>query len=658
MHRCEGMGIGFDEPAPWRGWEQHGGSARSVPTAARLAPAVGATGVWFPKARSWLALDSPLELLSPLSVLRVTFAFGALAFTLVGCLGSTTWGDVVAAASVGVCTFAVWVLLLGIDDIGPRACRLLSAFWTSAVAILVVVDRSGRTAAVLGFLLVPSAVFVSLFFGLRIVLWQIGLASLALWLALSTDRGVTAGLVLALVAVTAMATAPLAVLLVSRASRRSGLVDPETGLSNGPGLAAAVGDLAGRPVVVAAVSLSGIGECREALGHPPAADLVRRAVEQLGAIKPSGARIGRVEGDEVVVVVDRDALGPDGDDGGGPVGTAGDALARVLVAAISTGRYLVGGIEVSLRAHVGLAESPTDGDRLADLIRRASLSAGRAVRLGVPSCAWDGDRDAMTVEDLSLLAALRGALTGGGLSLAYQAQFPPGSGAPVSVEALVRWDDSARGRIPPDRFIVLAERTGLIDRLTRWVVTEALDAQVRWRASGTDLPVSVNVSAKNLADPGLPRWVIEALDERGLPASCLTVEVTESAVTDADQARAVLGPLRDHGIRISMDDFGTGFTSLSALPELPLDELKIDQGFVRRSTTSPADEAIVAVTCDLGHRLGLTVVAEGVEDADTEAGLAAHGVDLLQGYHLAPPVSEAELLAHVGAGAVPWRGPA
>jgi EAL domain-containing protein (putative c-di-GMP-specific phosphodiesterase class I) len=120
----------------------------------------------------------------------------------------------------------------------------------------------------------------------------------------------------------------------------------------------------------------------------------------------------------------------------------------------------------------------------------------------------------------------------------------------------------------------------------------------------------------------------------------------------------VLGPLRDHGIRISMDDFGTGFTSLSALPELPLDELKIDQGFVRRSTTSPADEAIVAVTCDLGHRLGLTVVAEGVEDADTEAGLAAHGVDLLQGYHLAPPVSEAELLAHVGAGAVPWRGPA
>jgi len=624
------MGIGLDDPATWRGWEQDRGTARRVPTAARLGSTGPVSDGWFPHARSWLALDGPLELLSPLAVLRVNFAFGSLAFTLVGCLGASSWRAALAAVVVGACTFALWLVLLGLGEIAPNPCRLLSAYWTSAVAVLVVVDRSGATAVVLGFLLVPSAVFVSLFFSLRIVLWQLGLASLALWLALSAGRGPGPGLLLALVAVAATSTAPVAVLVVARASRRSGLVDPETGLPNALGLAAGSGDRAGRSAVVAAVGLSGVGECREALGHQAAAELLRRAVEHLGRIVPAGARIGRVGGDEVVVV---DASG-----------TPGESLARMLVAAISSGRYLVGDLEVSMRAHVGLATSARDGERLADLIRRASLSAGRASRLGVPICTWDGDRDAMTVDDLTVLASLRHALGGTGLSLAYQPQFAGGDGVPASVEALIRWEHPDRGPIPPDRFIGLAERTGLIDRLTRWALAEALDAQVRWRAVGVDLPVSVNVSAKNLADPGLPGWVIEALDERHLPAASLTVEVTESAVTDPDQARAVLGPLRAHGVRISMDDFGTGFTSLSALPSLPLDELKIDQGFVRRSATSPADDAIVATTCDLGHRLGLTVVAEGVEDAALESRLRAHGVDLLQGYHLARPLAEADLL--------------
>jgi len=653
------MGLGLNEPAAWRGWEQHRGTAkRTVSASRRDAPGGVPTG-WFPGARSWITLDGPLELLSPLSVLRVVFAFGVASFTLVGRVGSTGRADAVASVVVGACTFVIWILLLAADSIGPTACRLLSVYWTSAVAVLVVVDRSGRSAAVLGFLLVPSTVFVSLFFGLRVVAWQLGVASLALWLALATGRGPWLGLLLALVAVSAMATAPVAVLLVSRASRRSGLVDPETGLPNALGLASSFAG-AEPSVVVAVVALGGVGECREALGYRAASELLRRAVEYLGRIVPAGARIGRVEGDEVVVVVDR-STGPATDDDTpgavGPDGSAGADLAGVLVAAISTGRYLVGDLEVSVRAHVGLAESPKDGDRLDDLIRRASRSARRAARLGVPSCGWDGDRDAMTVDDLTMLASLRRALSGTGLSLAYQPQFAGGSPTPVAAEALIRWDDPVRGRTPPDRFIGLAERTGLVDQLTRWVVTEALDAQVRWRDAGVELPVSVNVSAKNLADPGLPRWVIEALEVRRLPAGCLTVEVTESAVTDADQARAVLGPLQDHGVRISMDDFGTGFTSLSALPDLPLDELKIDQGFVRRSAGSPADDAIVATVCELGHRLGLTVVAEGVEDAELESRLLAHGADLLQGYHLARPLAEPELLALVARGSATTAGP-
>ena len=228
-------------------------------------------------------------------------------------------------------------------------------------------------------------------------------------------------------------------------------------------------------------------------------------------------------------------------------------------------------------------------------------------------------------------------------------KFSSATRAPVSVEALIRWERDGGRPVSPERFIPLAERTGLIDRLTRWVVEEALDAQVRWRVAGLEMPVSVNISAKNLADPGLARWVVDALDVRGLPYTCLTVEVTESAVTDRDQALTVLHPLRDLGVRISMDDFGTGFTSLSALPDLPLDELKIDQGFVKRSLGSKADDAIVATICDLGHRLGLTVVAEGVEDAAIESRLIAHGADLLQGYHLARPTDEISLLERVRA---------
>ncbi len=375
-HRPERAGaVARVGAGPWDG------EAASWPRA-RLDSAGEVPGGWFPRTRSWLALGSPLELLGPLSVLRVNFAFGALAFTLLGCLGATTWGDVTAAVAVGACTFAIWVLLLGLDGIGPNPCRLLSAYWTTAVAVLVVVDRSGRTAAVLGFLLVPSAVFVSLFFGLRIVLWQLGLASIALWLALSTGHGSALGLLLALVSVAAMATAPVAVLVVSRASRRSGLVDPETGLPNGLGLSSAGTGSSGH-VAVAVVSLGGVGECREALGYAAAAELLRRAVEHLGRVVPVGARIGRVGGDEVIVVLDRPTAPTPGSGESLPY-PDGEALARALVAAIGTGRYLVGDLEVSMRAHVGLAESPKDGRRLEDLIRRSSLSAAprRPARCG------------------------------------------------------------------------------------------------------------------------------------------------------------------------------------------------------------------------------------------------------------------------------------
>jgi len=598
-------------------------------------PGVRSDG-WFPSARSWLALGAPIELLSPLAVLRVLFGAGVVGFALVGRVGSGGGGPAVVASAIGIATFVVWVVLLAKRTIAPSACRLLSVYWTAAVATLIVVDRSGQSSVVLGFLLVPSTVFVSLFFRLRVVLYQLSVAFLALWAAFTTGHGASTGLVMAVLAASAMATAPFTVLLGARASRHSGLVDPETGLRNALGLAEQLGPRVEAGTCVAVVALDGVGDCREALGYAAGAELLRRTIEDLGRALPTGARIGRVDGDELVVIAPAA--------GSTPRPVTGEDLARRLGEAVTHRRYQIGDIELSVRPHVGTSQAPDGGGQLPDLLRRSARAARRATALGLPWSSWSGERDAMTAEDLSLLADLRQAVRQGALRLAYQPQFAPGAAAPASAEALLRWERPGSGPVPPDRFIGLAERTGLIPDITRWVLDEALDAQERWRAVGVELPVSVNVSAKDLADPGLTDRVLGALAARALPSSCLTLEITESAVTDADQATAVLGPLRAHGVHVSIDDFGTGFTSLAALPDLPLDELKIDQKFVRSCITSPADDAIVATICDLAHRLGLVVVAEGVADDAIAERMVVHGIDLLQGFRLARPLDEGALL--------------
>jgi EAL domain-containing protein (putative c-di-GMP-specific phosphodiesterase class I) len=186
----------------------------------------------------------------------------------------------------------------------------------------------------------------------------------------------------------------------------------------------------------------------------------------------------------------------------------------------------------------------------------------------------------------------------------------------------------------------------LIGRLTDWVLSEALEAQVRWRSVGINVPVGVNFSPTTINTPDLPDRVLEQLARRHLPASCLTIEVTETSAIDLLQAVSLLRPLHDAGIRISIDDFGTGYTSLAALPDLPLDELKVDQSFVMRSLTSTADDAIVRTVRELALRLGLDAVAEGVETKDMFDRMSGYGFDLLQGYFLSRPLEESDLIEY------------
>ncbi|MGD0594597.1 MAG: EAL domain-containing protein [Acidimicrobiales bacterium] len=628
-------------------------------TSARLPAQARVQNRMFPKTRSWLALGAPLELLSPLSVLRIIYALAMVLWAVEGLALRWPHAAILWHLGATIVAAAVWVALLLVKDLTPLACRLLIALGSLLALMQVYLGHSIGPVLASALFLLPLAMFVALYLGGRaIVVYQLLVAG-GLWLALAGNLGKGSTTVVVVAGGLAMLSASLTVHVLTRSVSRSGSVDPDTGLPNGIGLAQRIssGRASGRSpagFVVAAVYLAGVDDARQALGYRVGAELFRRAVEDLGQIVPAATTISRVEGDELVVTHDLAVeLAGDLTAQAGQVPEAvlatGRQLARDLAATISSARYLVDRVEVSLRAHVGLVFAPWDGTDVAELVRRASLGARRAAASGLVDTVWDGDHGTLTGEDLALLADLRLAAERGELRLAYQPQVSVLTGRTIAVEALLRWDSPPHGSVPPGRFIVLAERTGLVDRITQWVVGEALDAQVRWREASLDLPVSVNLSAKTLRQPDLSNWILSELEGRHLPAQALTVEVTETAAVDLLQAVNLLRPLHDHGVRVSIDDFGTGYTSLAAIPHLPLDEIKVDMSFVQRSLTSAADEAIVRSVRELTHRLGLVSVAEGVENAEIDRLMTDIGFDLLQGYYFARPLSEMALMGFVRA---------
>jgi EAL domain-containing protein (putative c-di-GMP-specific phosphodiesterase class I) len=258
---------------------------------------------------------------------------------------------------------------------------------------------------------------------------------------------------------------------------------------------------------------------------------------------------------------------------------------------------------------------------------------------------YEPDLDTTNPRRLTLVSELRAALHNDGIQIHVQPQALLASGAIVGVEALVRWPHAELGWVPPDEFIPIAERSGLIGPLTTQVLDSSLAACAQWRATGHDLGIAVNLSTRSLQDAALVDEVARLLRRHGVPAARLTLEVTESSVM-ADPARAVgvLHQLRDLGIRLSVDDFGTGYSSLSYLKRLPVHEVKIDRSFVTGLRERGEDVAIVRAIVDLGRHLGLEVVAEGVEDQATWDLLASMGCDLVQGWHLARPMPTGELL--------------
>ena len=303
------------------------------------------------------------------------------------------------------------------------------------------------------------------------------------------------------------------------------------------------------------------------------------------------------------------------------------------------------GVQLRVGCRLGLALFPLHGGTATELLQRADIALAESKRSGarlsvfVPGAEQDHRRR------IELLGELQRAISGDELELFYQPKVTARERAVVGCEALIRWRHPVRGYVRPAEFIPQAERAGSIREVTRWVVDHALAQLARWHAEGRALDLAVNLSAADLASPSFAAWIAARIVESGAPAGRLVLEVTESAAMhELPRALAAMDQLRVLGVRFSIDDFGTGYSSLAQLKQLPVDELKIDRAFIRDLDGAGATDQIVRATVQMGHALGLKVVAEGVEDEAGAAAVTALGCDLIQGYLItaALPIAEFE----------------
>jgi EAL domain-containing protein (putative c-di-GMP-specific phosphodiesterase class I) len=303
-------------------------------------------------------------------------------------------------------------------------------------------------------------------------------------------------------------------------------------------------------------------------------------------------------------------------------------------------------VAVELEASIGVALCPDHGRDVNTLVQRADVAMYDAKRTQAGVATYSAERDPYSADRLGLLAELRHALEHDELVLHYQPKVAVDGGEVVGVEALVRWQHPTRGLLGPAEFVPLAERTGAVADLTRWVLDAALARCRTWLDAGLELPVAVNLAAANIVDVALPDAVAELLERHDVPARLLQCEISEHTVmADPVRAMEVLGRLREMGLRLSLDDFGTGHSSLAYLKRLPLDEVKIDRSFVAGMAEDEGDAVIVRSTIDLGRNLGLDVVAEGVEDEETLRELGALRCDVAQGFFLSRPLPADDVAA-------------
>ena len=385
------------------------------------------------------------------------------------------------------------------------------------------------------------------------------------------------------------------------------------------------------------LNLDRFKEINDTFGHQLGDQLLRQVGERLCQSVEPAVTVSRIGGDEFAVFLP----------------TADETAALQVVMQLQTALeepFLVGEHPLQIEASTGIALYPEHGNDPVTLCQHADVAMYHAKQSPQRCAFYDARQDLSSPRHLALLGDLRHAIANGELRLYYQPKADLHTGLVKGVEALVRWQHPTQGLLAPDQFLPLAEQTGLITPLTRWVVESALRQCRAWLDAGRELRVAVNLSVRNLHDASLPDTIAGLLAQYRVPPRLLCCEITESAImADNEHTVRVLNDLVALGVSIAIDDYGTGYASLSYLKRLPADELKIDRAFVQHLTSDRVDQAIVRSTVSMAHSLGIQVVAEGVEDQATWNVLASLTCDIAQGYYLSRPLTSPDLVCWLDA---------
>jgi diguanylate cyclase (GGDEF)-like protein len=414
-----------------------------------------------------------------------------------------------------------------------------------------------------------------------------------------------------------------------RLARRDPLTQLRNRLAMVENVQSRLDDAAGSGVTIAMIDIDGFTEINEVLGHANGDRFLQHvAAIVVDAVDGTGTT-ARIGADQFAIARSTDAE-PSTD-------IVLDRIRHALLDELE-----IDGVTVTAEITVGRVDGDTATDA-AELLRRAGVALRAAKQANAPWMTYDAEQEGFDADRLTLVAELRHAIDDGQLVLHYQPKIDTADGAVTSVEALVRWQHPVRGLLPPGAFVPAAESTELIIGLTDWVVDRACAQAAAWKSEGISLPIAVNVSARCLRDHEFADRMLAALQRHDVTSDLLSIEITETAViSDPERAAATLRRLAERGMGVAIDDFGVGYTSLAQLDHLPISELKIDREFVATMTRGADGDAVVRAVVSLGHGLGMTVVAEGVEDDATLSLLAEIGCDVAQGYAIARPAPAAD----------------
>ena len=387
----------------------------------------------------------------------------------------------------------------------------------------------------------------------------------------------------------------------------------------------------GQMFSVLEISIDRFEDVRNALGYETAGALLKKTGIRLLRFAGSDNYVARVNNSNFCFILE----------GGNSLNAV--KLARE-VCEIFEEPFVVDGFPIDTNVSVGISCCPEHAETVDLLVQRASIAVLHAKESIDHIVVYDKKIDLYDPDHLSLMGDFRKSLDDGDVKFYYQPKIDLVKGHITHVEALVRWIHPERGFIPPDDFITLAEQTGQVQHLTMWGLDAAISQCRTWLSQGIDLKVAINLSAKDLSNRMLPEIVIKLLEKYGVPRAMLVLEVTENAIMeDPELALSILNSLDQHGLLLSIDDYGTGYSSMSYLKQLPVKELKIDKSFVLDLASNKEDEILVRSTIELGHNLGLKVTAEGVEDQRSLEILRGFGCDLIQGFYISKPLPVADL---------------